>query len=102
MTRTLRTLTNDLIDYAGLFPPAKLDMQAAVETYNRCKMSEEEPMLGRFICPVTRLQEFSKAAAPLLPGFSRSGYRTPADDMEGWRISALVDSDIAKSLDSID
>ncbi len=103
MTGSLRTLTNDLIDYAGLFPPAKLDMTASVEAYNRCRMSEQEPMLGRFICPVSRLEEFSKVAAPLLPGTNaRSGYRTPMDDQEPWRLSVLVDGDLHKVLDTID
>src|SRR5438045_1076677 len=83
--------TNALTDYAGLYPPAKLDMPAAVEAYNRCKIGEHEAMLGRFICPVARLDEFSKAAAPLLPGtFARSGYRTQADSMEPWRLSVIV------------
>jgi hypothetical protein len=105
MTGALRTLTTDLIDYAGLYPPAKLDMGPAVEAYNRCKMGEYEFMLGRFICPVARLDEFSKHAAPLLPGtFARSGYRTQADTMEPWRLSAIVDpaEDFSKTLDAID
>jgi hypothetical protein len=103
MTGSLRTLTNDLIDYAGLFPPAKLDMAASVEAYNRCRMSEQEPMLGRFICPVSRLAEFTKAAAPLLPGTNaRSGYRTQQDDQEPWRLSVLVEGDLPQVLDTID
>ena len=32
MTGSLRTLTTDLIDYAGLFPPAKLEMDRSVES----------------------------------------------------------------------
>jgi hypothetical protein len=103
MTGSLRTLTTDLIDYAGLFPPAKLDMQKSVETYARAVMGENEPMLGRFICPVARLDEFSKVAAPMLPGTNaRSGYRTPMDGLEQWRISALIEGDFAKNIGAID
>jgi hypothetical protein len=103
MTGSLRTLTTDLIDYAGLFPPAKLDMNTSAEVYARARMGEHEPMLGRFICPVSRLEEFTKAAAPLLPGTNaRSGYRTPIDGQEPWRISALVEGDFRKNLDAID
>ena len=68
MTRTLRTLMSDLIDYAGLFPPAKLDMGGAVEAFNRARMGENDWMLGRFVCPLSRLAEFEKAAVALLPG----------------------------------
>jgi len=103
MTGSLRTLTTDLIDYAGLFPPAKLPMAPAVEEYNRCKVGEHEFMLGRFICPVSRLGEFSTAAAALMPGtYATSGYSRPADITEGWRVSAIMDGELPKDLDAID
>jgi hypothetical protein len=103
MTSALRTLLTGLVDYAGLFPPAKLDMARSVETYNRARMGPHEWMLGRFICPVSRLGEFSAAAAPLLPGtFATSGYRTGADTGEPWRLSAIIDGPLEKDLDAID
>src|SRR5438874_449629 len=78
-------------------------MASAVEMYNRCRIGEHEPMLGRFICPVARLAEFRQAAAPLLPGTNaRSGYRTGMEAQEPWRISALLEGDLSKNLDAID
>ena len=56
--KSLQTLLNNVIDYAGLFPPAKLDMQQAVENYSNYLKSEYAWMLGRFIIPTSRLQEF--------------------------------------------
>lgn len=92
MTESLRTLMAGLIDYAGLFPPAKLPMQEAVEAFTRGRMGLHEWMLGRFICPASRLDEFSKIAAAMMPGtYATSGYREQADVMEPWRISVLVD-----------
>lgn len=92
MTLSLRTLMTDLIDYAGLFPPAKLDMAKSVEEYNRCRVGEHEWMLGRFICPLGRLHEFTREASVLLPGTAgTSGYREMADAGEPWRLSVLVD-----------
>jgi hypothetical protein len=103
MNGSLTTLTTDLIDYAGLFPPAKLDMTSAIESYNRARMGEHEPILGRFICPVARLAEFENAASALLPGtHARSGYRTPMDGQEPWRMSALVEGDLEKNLQAIE
>lgn len=103
MARTLTTLLTNLVDYAGLFPPAKLDMAASVEAYNRCGMHESAFMLGRFICPVSRLREFSAAASVLLPGtLATSGYRERVDAGDPWRISALMDGEIGKDLDVID
>ncbi|MDX9910240.1 MAG: hypothetical protein RBS39_00265 [Phycisphaerales bacterium] len=102
MKRSLEALTGGLIDYAGLYPPAKLDMQASVENYARYAQSEERAMLGRFICPASRLREFSKAAAPLLPGtFATSGYREHADHMEAWPVSVVADVSLDEAIDLI-
>lgn len=99
MPRTLRTLLTDLVDYAGLFPPAKLDMGKAAEEYARAIQSEHAWMLGRFICPVSRLNEFEQAASVLMPGtVGTSGYREHAPSRaegaagEPWRLSVLIDS----------
>jgi hypothetical protein len=99
---SLRTLLTDLIDYAGLFPPAGLSMPRAVEAYAGHLRGEHEWMLGRFICPVSRLAEFSTAAGPLLPGtVGTSGYRE-ADVGEPWRLSVLIDGPVADDLAMID
>lgn len=102
MTRSIRTLMTDLIDYAGLFPPAKLTMPAAVEEYARHKRGEHEWMLSRFICPVSKLDEFGAQAAPLMPGtFANSGYRERAGDQEPWQISAIIDGPLDSDLDLV-
>ena len=48
--KAVETLMDGLIDYAGLFPPSKLAMQAAVEQYARATRSERAGFLNRFIC----------------------------------------------------
>lgn len=91
LPRSAQTLAQGLVDYAGLFPPAKLDMSPAVENYARYLRGPFAPALGRLICPVARLAELSKQAAMLMPGtFATSGYREMAGDGEPWRISAIV------------
>lgn len=103
MTRSLQTLMSGLIDYAGLFPPAGLDMPRAVEGMAAGLRGPHAPMLGRFICPSKRLPELSAAGAPLMPGtFATSGYREHADVSEPWRISVLIDDALDACLDRID
>lgn len=46
-----------LIDYAGLFPPAKLAMPQAVEEYSACRNGAHAWMLGRFIVPASRISD---------------------------------------------
>jgi len=57
MTEALRTLLTDLIDYAGLFPPAALDMADAARNYAAYRRGPHAWALGRFIVPAARLQE---------------------------------------------
>jgi len=59
----LEALLSGLIDYAGLFPPVSLDMLTAVRNYSEYRSGERAWMLGRFIVPVQRLNEFADAFA---------------------------------------
>ena len=102
MIRTIETLMTGLIDYAGLFPPSKLDMPTAVENYARYLRSEHERFLSRFICTVPRLEELSKHAAVVMPGtHATSGYRENADMQDPWQISAIIVGNLEDNLDAI-
>ncbi len=59
MRKSLETLLRGVIDYAGLFPPAKLPLDQALLNYLRYRTEPESWMLGRFICPAARLEELS-------------------------------------------
>jgi hypothetical protein len=55
--RSLRALLENLIDYAGLFPPAALTMQDAVRNYARYREGEHAWILGSFVVPKARVSE---------------------------------------------
>lgn len=57
MFASLRALLTGLIDYAGLFPPARLTLDQAIRNYVRYRQSPNAWMLGRFILPAARLEE---------------------------------------------
>jgi hypothetical protein len=82
----VRTLLQSLIDYAGLFPPAGLDMEAAVRNYASYRKGDDRWALGKFIVPASRLAEFERTAAPLVD---------PADP---WPLSVLGGSDLNHDL----
>jgi hypothetical protein len=86
MTQVMRELLAGVVDYAGLFPPAALEMPRAVANYAAYRGDRAAWMLGRFIVPAARLDEFERAAA------SHLGPR-PAG--EAWPISALAGDDLA-------
>lgn len=49
-----------IVDFAGLFPPATLDMETAVRSYQQYLAGEDAWMLGSFLVPATRLTEFAE------------------------------------------
>ena len=61
----LAALLDSLIDYAGLFPPAKLPMPEAVRQHAAYLRGPQAASLGRFIVPLARLTEFETAHAAL-------------------------------------
>jgi len=62
---SLTALLEGLIDYAGIFPPAELDLDEAIRNYDRYRFAEESWMLSRFICPARRLEELESAGMEL-------------------------------------
>lgn len=59
MSPGLQALLAGVIDYAGLFPPAKLPLEEAIRNYAHYRTEPESSMLGRFICPAARLAELA-------------------------------------------
>ena len=57
MKQAAEALLSGVIDYAGLFPPAKLDMRPALREYNNFFKTGQEWIVGRFVCPANRLEE---------------------------------------------
>ena len=74
----MRAALAHLIDYAGLFPPATLDLRTTVANHERYACSPERWMLGRLVVPLSRLDEVADALA-----------RSPAPP-RNWAIAALA------------
>ncbi len=85
-TASARALLSNLVDYAGLFPPAGLSMSEAVTEHARQRLGPESWMLGRFVVPAARLDELEEAIlsdrAPAAGAERRPG--------APWSLSALV------------
>ena len=58
IAHSLRLLLSNLIDYAGLFPPKNLAMQAAIVAYEQHGTSPYRWMLGRFVLSLAQLPLF--------------------------------------------
>lgn len=83
-----RALLAGIVDYAGLFPPAALDMRAAVRNYATYLGESDRWMLGRFIVPVARLNEFELE-------------RRDVGGHASWPVSALLGVDAVADVDRV-
>lgn len=57
MTESLKSFMKGIIDYAGLFPPARLPLDISIRNYAEYRKEEEAWMLSRFIIPWSQLKE---------------------------------------------
>lgn len=57
--RAVEVLFQGAIDYAGLFPPAGLDLEATVRNYAAYRAGRDVWALGRLVLPAARLAEFA-------------------------------------------
>ena len=76
-----RALFAALVDHAPLFPPAALGMAEALAEDDRARACDEAWMLGRFVCPASRLDELLAATdAPPVLSVVLDGELEPALD----------------------
>jgi hypothetical protein len=68
----IETLLAGLFDYAGLYPPASLDLRTASRNYREYRRSPRACALGRFIVNLDRLDEVRSIAGESLGEFSLS------------------------------
>lgn len=90
--RSVRTLLNEAIDYAGLFPPAAVSMADAVINYATYRNSNYSWMLGRFVVTAARLDEFYESARDFV---SR-------DATSEWRLSVVAGEDIVDTMKRVE
>jgi hypothetical protein len=88
---SVRILLHEIIDYAGLFPPSQVSMSEAVLNYTTYRHSNYGWMLGRFVLPVSRLDEFFESAREFLPKGRESA----------WKLSVLAGEDVNATIRSM-
>jgi hypothetical protein len=86
----LRALLAGLVDYAGLFPPAGLDMAVAVHNYAAYRAGDDAWILGRFVVPVSRFDELSEVLAAL------GAQAAPA-----WQLTAVAGADVEADVERV-
>lgn len=88
----VRVLLDSVVDYAGLYPPAAVNMATAVRNYAHYRASGNGWMLGRFICPAASLELFSTEAELYLPRDAGA---------IGWALSATGSGNVEQDVNVI-
>jgi len=66
--QSARDFLRRIIDYAGLFPPAALEMERAVDAYDSYLKGPDRDLLGRFVIPIGKLKEFDEVVHGRIAG----------------------------------
>ena len=85
----MRALLTGVVDYAGLFPPAALDVPEAADHYAAYRAGPERWMLGRFVVPAARLGDLVRV-------------RARHADADRWPVSAIAGGSIADDVAAIE
>ena len=97
MNPCAKALFDGIIDYAGLFPPAKLPMDEAFARFVQHRSSDDGWMLARFVCPVARLDELEPligAADPSQLPIATSVLGRGGESLEGFLESVNQDEKV--------
>ncbi|MDJ0618800.1 MAG: hypothetical protein QNJ63_19010 [Calothrix sp. MO_192.B10] len=92
MLASVKTLFSSIVDYAGLFPPAKLTMGEAIANYARYQMASHHWMLGNFVLPASRLNEFEQQLLKLPLEGSKTRH---------WRLSVIISQEVELAIAQI-
>ena len=96
--RALTVLLERLVDYAGLFPPARLGMADAVKQFASHRSSPDAWALGRFVVPATRLDEFAREVDAATSQDGVDGVLAPPST---WPLTALASLPLDADLERV-
>jgi len=57
MVESLQALLGNIIDYAGMYPPAELPLTESLRNYIKYKQGRESWIVNRFVCPANKISE---------------------------------------------
>jgi hypothetical protein len=87
MLASVKALLGEIIDYAGLFPPAKLSLPEAIANYAAYYQAPNDWMLGRFIVPIAKLVDFEGLITKLT--------------LRSWNLSLIISQNWQQDLDRL-
>jgi hypothetical protein len=78
----IANLLDGLIDYAGLYPPASLDLPAAARNYLSYRQGKDAASLGRLVVDLNRVEELRSVTGDSLQEFHLSVTSSASPDVD--------------------
>jgi hypothetical protein len=97
VTESLRVLLANIIDYAGAFPPANLDLATAIKNYETYRQGEWSWMLGRFVVPAAHVEQVKHLPVTVVVSDVQRVRPWPVDSVE-IRVGSLAELQSARKL----
>ncbi|PSB02455.1 hypothetical protein [Merismopedia glauca] len=88
MLASVKALLSGIVDYAGLFPPAKLSLPEAIANYAQYHQEPNNWMLGRFILPIAKLSDFQGLITKIT--------------LPKWNLSLILSQDWQRDLEQVE
>lgn len=94
-------LLDGAIDYAGLFPPARLEMAEAIDRFGKANEGREAWIVARFVCGAARLDALADAieARPHLAYVPVSVVGSASADRASWETALEEDAQRMNAFD---
>jgi hypothetical protein len=102
VNEALRALLEQIVDYAGLFPPAALDVPTAARNYASYRSSPDRWMLGRFVVGSAQVVELRDEVERLHPADAPWPISVVAADAGQARAALDIPSDTLLAVESVE
>lgn len=101
MVTSLRVALEGIIDYAGLFPPAALELSPAVHEFTAHLAGPEAFLVNRFVCPCARLASLADllASSASVPSFGVTAIGSTPVSAEGFADAVATDAQAIADFD---
>lgn len=102
VSEALRALLEGVVDYAGLYPPASLDIPVAARNYAAYRAGADRWMLGRFVVGIARLPELRSTIQAMKAGGEAWPVTVVAPDAPAATAALRMPDDIATRIESVE
>jgi hypothetical protein len=102
LSAALKATLQQILDYAGLFPPAQLSLEESFANYRAYLGTEYNWMLSKFVCPAGIIDELARLLQPDRPGINISVLVSEDIKADISRISGFIQAHPKSTIETVE